>query len=828
MFTSRALVTLRETPQLWRLPALAGALALALARAGSPFWMAVLCLPVIGSALSGLMFEREVTERWFDRGYFLLADGAIVALVLLGIPATPPLLFVGFFGVAAICVLCGTRQRAWFAAAALIAALVAAVAGLESLVGVRAAAALSSLDYVLLSSSALSFGVIGERMSQPPVAIAVGREEARELGSLLQISDAIGSTLDVAQVMRSIVQQVGNLVGTDSCSILLSDPKMRSCYVVAAKGQPDVEMLEVDLQKYPEVSRAMETREPVLIDDVESDPLVESVRDVLLEKGYRSILVLPLVFGHEVLGALFLRGDSERSYSDEELRFCKVAAGASANALKNALLYRDVAEESEKQRETGEKLRGILDGSPDMIVATDNVGTIMEFNGGAEALTGRSAERMLGRSLIELIGETAEGNDVVIHTPEGAKVELALVSAPLTGADGEAVGRVWIGRDVTKLRRVEKSLVQAERLSSLGEVVAGVAHELNNPLSGVLGYAELLRPHVTDPDRLRDLELIVQSAERCERIVYNLLSFARKHAPESKSQSLNECVEKVLELKSYHLRSSQIETVLELDADLPRTCFDFHQVEQVVLNLLNNADQAISSIKTPGRIVLRSGVRDGSVFLEVEDNGPGVPTAIRERIFDPFFTTKDYGEGTGLGLSISYGIICEHGGKIEMSQASEEGGTRFTVTLPIVEAPEQAEQADTPLPAAGSERPLQGRQVLVVEDEPMVLELLSRVLAGDGAEVTQARDGHEAWEQIEQRSYDLVVTDMLMPNLNGQQLYERVAEERPEMLRRFVFATGDLVRAETVEFLQGLPNRILTKPLEIETVRRVLNQAVEA
>jgi CheY-like chemotaxis protein/anti-sigma regulatory factor (Ser/Thr protein kinase) len=358
--------------------------------------------------------------------------------------------------------------------------------------------------------------------------------------------------------------------------------------------------------------------------------------------------------------------------------------------------------------------------------------------------------------------------------------------------------------------------------------VAGVAHELNNPLSGVVGYAELLRANASEPGQLRDLDRIVESALRCQRIVFKLLSFARKHPPEKKYRSLNECVRKVLDLRSYHLRSSQIQTVLELDAELPWTCFDFHQLEQVIMNLLNNAEQAVASIKRGGTIVIRSGSDGGELYVEVEDDGPGVPPAIRERLFDPFFTTKEVGQGTGLGLSVSYGIVQQHGGRIELlPPRSGAEGSRFRVTLPIVAGTEEVE-AGSPQAADARSRPLRGRRVLVAEDEPVVLELLARLLADEGAQATLARDGLEAWELLGEREFDLVVADLRMPNLSGQQLYEKVAEARPDLVRRFVFATGDLIRHETLAFLEGLPNRILTKPLEVETVRRVLSQALAA
>jgi two-component system NtrC family sensor kinase len=803
------------------------------------YWWAGLAVPLTAGMLSVYAFRPHPLARWCSRGYLLAADGLLVGMALYGSASRRPLILAGYFAVVLVAVVVGDRTKTVLASGALL-----GLAGAAHAAGiVPGTYGLTLLGWypVLLIAAAFSFGALAQCLGRPEHGDLSrrARDETSEQWALLDITETIGSTLDVGQVMRSIVRQVGDLMNVESCSILLADEKQSDCFVIASKGHPEIDMLEVDLGDYPEVRRALETREPVVIKNVESSPLVASVRDVLVEKGYRALLVVPLVYGKEVLGALFLRTRREDPFTADEIRFCKLAAGASANALKNAMLYRDVAAESENHRVTGEKLRRVLDGTPDMIVAADNGGRITEFNRGAEKLTGWSVTRAIGRRLSEILGpdfedgpegsddEAARFRDVVYPRYDGASFEISLASAPLRDAAGEVAGRVWIGRDVTQLRRVEKSLAQAERLSSLGEVVAGVAHELNNPLSGVVGYAELLRMHATADQQIRDLERIVESAMRCQKIVLKLLSFARQHPPEKKNHDLNECVRKVLDLKSYHLRSSRIETRLELDHDLPTTCFDFHQIEQVILNLLNNADQAIGSLKTAGTIVLRTGVTSEGLFVQVEDNGPGVPRAIRDRIFDPFFTTKDLGQGTGLGLAVSYGIVKEHGGRIEVGPGSGNGGAVFTIWLPIVEAKVETEHEPRPV-AAREGNLLTGRRILVVEDEPVVLELLSRVLSDDGAEVTLAHDGVEALESLASNEYDLIVADLRMPNLDGRQLYERIAEQRPDMLRRFVFATGDLLRQETVTFLENLPNRILTKPLEVETVRRVLSQALDS
>lgn len=671
------------------------------------------------------------------------------------------------------------------------------------------------------------------RMLGARAAWTSARRERRELRAVLDITEAVTGTLDLHEVMSLIVHRVGERVGAQRCSIVFVEEGEGRCFVMAANDNPKADMLAIDLAKYPEIRRAVETKAPVYIEDVARDPLLEPVREVLLQQGYRSLLVMPLVFGKEVLGTLFLRASREVPFTDREMRFCRVAASASANALKNALLYRDVALEAARHRATGEKLRRVLDGTPDVIVATDAAGRITEFNRAAEDLTGCFAREASGRPLAEILPAAAphveagrKGCELVLERPDGRTVEIQLVSAPLTDSSGGDAGRVLLGRDVTDLRRAEKSLAQAERLSSLGEVVAGVAHELNNPLSAVLGYAQLLQSDTGRHDLEHDLTRIVESARRCQKIVVNLLSFARQHPAEKKPQALNDCIRKVIDLKAYHLRASRIDAVLELSDPLPRAMFDFHQLEQVILNLVNNAEQAIAATGKPGRIVVRSFATEEEVGVEIEDDGPGVPPNVRHRVFDPFFTTKEAGMGTGLGLSVSYGIIQEHHGRIELRADRPGRGACFVVSLPRA-AGLVAEE--TPArEAAPTAKPLQGRRVLVAEDEPLVLDLFSRLLEQDGATVTLARDGEEAWSKILETDFDLIVADLRMPNLDGRALYERVVEERPSMVRRFVFATGDLVRQESLKFLEGLPNRILAKPLDVDNVRLVLVQAVAA
>src|SRR5262245_47227381 len=268
-----------------------------------------------------------------------------------------------------------------------------------------------SLGLAILSAALGLAGYLYGREKGAREARAATRLEQRELRDILDITEAVTGTLDLNRVMAMIVQRVGERVRADRCSIVLVDESAGRCVLLAASDNPEAERLEVDLAKYPEIRHAVATKEPVYVEDVAKDPLLEPVRDILLQQNYRSLLVLPLVFNREVLGTLFLRASRTEPFTEREMRFCRVAAAASANAVKNALLYRDVASEAARHRATGEKLRRVLDGTPDVIVATDALGRITEFNRAAEDLTGCFASEALGRPLAGVFPQAASHGD---------------------------------------------------------------------------------------------------------------------------------------------------------------------------------------------------------------------------------------------------------------------------------------------------------------------------------------------------------------------------------------------------------------------------------
>ncbi len=692
-----------------------------------------------------------------------------------------------------------------------------------------------ALQVLFLCSIGLYYGTLATGVHSERRRLEADALERHELTTLLRILDAITSSLDQRRVSRAIVEHLNAVVPCVRCSLLYVDPDGRRGYVLASHDDPNLDMLELDLRKYPEIRKAIETRQPVIIQDVRRDPLLAGVREHLRSLDFHSIVVVPLTFGEELLGTLCLKtARASHPFTDREIKFITAVARASANALKNALLHRQVLEASERHRALGEKLARILAHAPDPIWTTDPAGKITEVNRGAEKLLGYRRQELLGRDGALLLGpaepaRVAEGlrgsnecrlRSARLRRRDGGDVEVELYVSRLTD-DPERGSAVWIGHDLTALKRAQAQLLQAEKLSTIGEVIAGVAHELNNPLSAVLGFSQLLLARSADETQRRYLDRVHEGAVRCQKIVRNLLSFARKHKPERRPAQIHEILEKTLELREYQLRVHGIEVVRDFAENVPQTMLDNHQMQQVFLNLIRNAEQAIVAARRPGRLVLRTRAEQGWIRVEIEDNGTGMPQEILPKIFDPFFTTKEPGEGTGLGLSVSYGIVQEHGGHIQV-RSHEGSGSTFVVELPILEAAAEPPAQETPAPALGSGS-RRGR-LLVVDDEPAVVELLVEVLHAAGFDVDTAADGTRAREKLERASYDAVLTDVRMPHYDGMALYEEICTRRPELRERVIFITGDTVDPKLQEFLAGTGLITLAKPLDIHQIPRIVEE----
>ena len=387
--------------------------------------------------------------------------------------------------------------------------------------------------------------------------------------------------------------------------------------------------------------------------------------------------------------------------------------------------------------------------------------------------------------------------------------------------------RAELERAMQTVKATQTQLVQSEKLSAVGQFVAGVAHELNNPLTTVVGFAEILQSTETNEKTRGHLDRIARSAHRCHKIVGSLLSFARQHPPERRLVDLGPIADSVLELMAYDLRTSNITVVKDYAATLPATLADPHQLEQVFVNILGNARQAIEPFQREGRVTVRTRAVNGRVFIEFEDNGPGIRPEHLARIFDPFFTTKPVGKGTGLGLSLVYGIIQEHGGKIT---ARSEFGHGATFAIELLAAPAEAPAVIAPdAPAQTMVAPASaGRTVLVIDDELWIRDLAAELLRLEGYAVALAAGGQQALELLGRTKFDVIVSDWKMPGLNGVRLFEHLRATDPAMAARVLFMTGDVVSDTFQSFLREHRLACLSKPFAIGEFRAAVARLIAA
>ena len=375
------------------------------------------------------------------------------------------------------------------------------------------------------------------------------------------------------------------------------------------------------------------------------------------------------------------------------------------------------------------------------------------------------------------------------------------------------------------VRQRTERLLQSEKVATMGSLLAGVAHELNNPLAVLIGQAHLLQQGARgDAGLSRRAQKIDDAAERCARIVRNFLSLARQRTPERSSTSLGQVVQGALELLAYELRSDQVEITVDLAADLPILWADPHQLHQVLVNLIANAHHAMRRQSKPRRITIRAHpVDDGSVRLELADTGPGIAPEVLAKIFEPFFTTKPTGEGTGLGLSLCRGIVEEHGGTLDVVSVVGEGAT-FVIALPVG-APSQEDAA-----TASSGVPPAPRRatIMVVDDERAIAETVAEALETQGHTADIAENGLVALEMLERRAYDLVISDGKMPVLDGEAFWAEVGRRFPGVQQRIIFLTGDVLSREKREFLERVGAPWLTKPFDLDDLVRLAHQMLAA
>ncbi|MFC2059936.1 PAS domain S-box protein [Chloroflexota bacterium] len=381
-------------------------------------------------------------------------------------------------------------------------------------------------------------------------------------------------------------------------------------------------------------------------------------------------------------------------------------------------------------------------------------------------------------------------------------------------------------QNITERKRMEKEKLELEQkayaashMASIGEMAAGIAHEINNPLTGVIGFSQLLMKKDMPEDIMRDASIINESAQRVASIVSRMLLFARQRKPERKYIDINEVIKNTFELLAYELEANNIKVITQLSPDLPWTMADASQLQQAFLNIILNAGAEMKGISGKGKLMIKTELINAAIHISFVDNGGGIAVENLDRIFNPFFTTKDVGEGTGLGLSVSHGIIVEHNGRLYVKNNLDKGAT-FTVELPILLEDEQPEM---PGPAVDKTEKVNSARILVVDDEFVVRQLLSDELTGEGHIVETASDASEALSMIKKKRYSLILLDIKLPGMDGIELYDRIKQIARSLIKRVIFVTGDVMGADTKVFLAKTKTPYITKPFDIEDLKKKID-----
>ena len=651
----------------------------------------------------------------------------------------------------------------------------------------------------------------------------------REIAALSEISRAAGTALRYEEMSQVLMEPLYALTDLDLAAVIVDLPGLRDLSLhsprpVSAAAQ--TEAAEAARAAFLKLAGRPPADAPVRIrplDAYEADAPVLSGRFPSRESA-------PLMRRGTVVGAIVILALRESAFPEARVRLLHTIAAQASLTLDR---LRTLHEEEET------RLQSIIDSMPNGVIMTDLALNVAYSNPAArrtlEFLTGDPSPPSL-----DVLGDVhlAEVVRPVIHgglPAASAEITLgepfriySLTVSPVgaAGAPRGPSGIVLVVSDVTEARLMQEQLLQSEKLSAIGEMISGVAHELNNPLASVMGYAQLLQSAKVPEEIGRKLATIYSEAQRCQRVVQNLLSFARKHKPERSPVDLNAVLGSVLALLAYQLRVDGIAVTTSLDRRIPLVVGDFHLLQQVFLNLVNNAHQAMRDKSGGGTLEVTTAWVDeedsgallgGCVRIEVRDTGPGISPENLKRIFDPFFTTKKTGEGTGLGLSLAYTAITEHGGRIH-ARSQLGKGTTFMVDLPRgVARPEADLQEAAPGPA-----PAPRSRILVVEDEAPLAQLLAESLGADGHRVEVASNGVEALERIVLHRYDVIISDLKMPRLDGRQLFEEVTRLDPSLARRMIFSTGDVASRRTQDFFERTHAPLLVKPFDLREVHRTV------
>ena len=637
-----------------------------------------------------------------------------------------------------------------------------------------------------------------------------GAGMSREYSGILRALTALGR--DLAGVLRSpaIVDHLARSLtahfSPDCLGIAVFDLEANRLQVLHASPEPSRWLTAVLDEAMRGAARVTGT--PSLLVPTDEPPPAD---------GPNHWITAPLVARRIVNGSIAM-GRAGAGFTPDDIITLEAFAAAACQALESG----QIIDQAESGKQSWVQT---VDALSFAIGLVDELGRVRRANRAFAELVTASPSEVVGRPWVALVPPSwIDGIDAALETP-GSEVDLrvgprsfSVTSFP--SFHQNSLMRVLVFLDRTERRRLQDQLIQSEKMSAVGQLVAGVAHDLNNPLASVLGFADFLVESPEVPANLREpLRVIQQESLRAATIVRNLLSFARKQEHRRHHETIRPVLEATLVLLRNQLMADRVEVHLEIEPGLPELYVNANQIQQVFVNLIHNASQAIASTGQAGEIRITARQGPQGVVIDVSDNGPGMPEALAARAFEPFFTTKPEGQGTGLGLNICQGIVKEHGGLITLTTAPGAGAT-FSVELPLPEAgePDAPTAPATPDPTSVTFR------VLLIDDEPHILHYLRTTLETWGHTVESAPDGHVGLDLAASGHFDLIISDLRMPRLGGREFYERLMLKNAAAAHNVVFSTGDTVRGDTLEFLEREGRPYLSKPFSLAELRNLLNQ----
>lgn len=644
-------------------------------------------------------------------------------------------------------------------------------------------------------------------MTNPPDHASDPTAWKRVLPRVTAFAQELAGSFRPATVIDRLATLLTELLQPDRLEVVLLDVRTNHLTVAhragAVTGRTDDPLVQLALRRGPLVLprdvRAAATR-------LGADPGPTAPA---------SWMGTPLVAAGRAVGAISVASERPAAFGPDHLELVSAAAAHAAIALENGRLVELLSIGKREWELT-------VDGISQAICIVDAHGIVRRANRAFSLLLEIPLTALPGRSWLELLPPAwadvvaralARPGNEAIELRVGERV-LFVSAVPTAGVEPEGI--VLIFEDQTDKRRLQEQLIQSEKMSAIGQLIAGVAHDLNNPLASVVGFSDFLSEASEIPPALAEpLRVIRQEAERAATIVRNLLSFARRQAEQRQTEPIAPLLESVFDLLRNQLMAYRVQADLIVEPDLPEIELNSNQIKQVFVNLINNAAQAIMTSGTGGRITVTARRWLDGIAVAVVDDGPGLSEEVAARVFEPFFTTKPEGEGTGLGLSICQGIVKEHGGRIAVETAPGHGAT-FTVELPGGVRPARIPPTAAP---PGDGEPL---RILVVDDEPHILHYMRATLESWGHSVDVSSDGADALERAAVEPFDAIICDLRMPRLGGREVYHGLEARHPAVAQRIVFATGDTVRGDTLRFLESLGRPYLHKPFTLAELRTVL------